>query len=648
MPRIHQWGYLKDDQGIPLIGADLNLYLTGTQDEATLYTTTASAASAADVLNQSTWATGASGFFEFWIGDQFEKAPSIGYNPLQYFDLVWSASGVDASGIVDRLHFFPPIFSVDETSQNTVKNKMLSNEQAFKFDQHSITTYSNAPHNLYPVDETDASDGTYNKVVTDELMNRIDTLLSSLLACGGEGISVTTSGALVETHTLYASAATAWPSPGAGWLSDWEKRKKITIASATIDSNLTNFPIAINISPSAGRSDQDLSDIFDDLGANSQKIAITEDDGQTEIYGEVERWDNGAEAALIHTKVPSVLAASDTDLYIYWDNSKADNTAYIGVQGDATAQNVWDSNYYAVYHFTDDPSGVTITDSTSNNRDGTPENMAADDLVAGPHEGYAFDLDNSGDLLDFGDIFDIPSGAPVTIETTYDIDNTTFNYIPGKWNAGNSDGWYLRLDTNGYLIFRISDDATGDIAIQTAAVNDYNDGNWHFVAATYNGNLAASGMFIRVDGADDSDSNPYNTDLTKNPTNADKVGYFGSNGDTKGGFGKGAELRFSNIVRADAWIDATYETLNDNTNSYSATEEILASPSAYYNDLVHTLARDTKYPIIGVYERDTRTMFDPFRIKDLTTDTIRIFNSPSGIDMEVTVIGEVVSGGVIP
>jgi len=84
---------------------------------------------------------------------------------------------------------------------------MLNNELAYKFETHVGTLYTGVPHGIYPVDETDSSDGTLNKVVSNELLNRLYSF--SLTSGAKPGLTIAASGALITTHTLYASAMSA-------------------------------------------------------------------------------------------------------------------------------------------------------------------------------------------------------------------------------------------------------------------------------------------------------------------------------------------------------------------------------------------------------------------------------------------------------
>src|SRR6056297_3563809 len=186
------------------------------------------------------------------------------------------------------------------------------------------------------------------------------------------------------------------------WLSGWAKRRKITIDNTNIDSDLTHFPVPVPLGTAVGQSDQDVSDIFDELGSESLKIAVTKSDGTTQIYAEVEQWDEASEKALLWVSKSdlTLTAASTTELYLYYDSTKADNTTYIGTSGNRTE--VWDSDFVAVYTLAQDPTGGTgcILDSTGNGHHGTPQgSMTSGDLVDGLI-GLALELDGNDDYIE--------------------------------------------------------------------------------------------------------------------------------------------------------------------------------------------------------------------------------------------------------
>lgn len=204
------------------------------------------------------------------------------------------------------------------------------------------------------------------------------------------------------------------------WLGTWANRIELTIDNTKVDTaNLTDFPVMVKLSTASGIGDVDVSAVFDELtsDANRKKIAVTSSDGTTQLYCEIEKWDDANETAWLHVKVPSVAYDADTVLYLYYDSAQADNTTYVGDTTDAVTHNVWDANFAAVYHMAQDPNGdVTdaIKDSTSNGNDGTPHGtMATADLVDGK-VGKAIEFDGSDDGINFGNDSSLDIAAALT------------------------------------------------------------------------------------------------------------------------------------------------------------------------------------------------------------------------------------------
>jgi len=162
--------------------------------------------------------------------------------------------------------------------------------------------------------------------------------------------------ATVNKHAFAVALNPAGAPAPDGWLSDWAKRVTVTVnASQLTDSNdLTWFPVMLELGTSVGMTGDDVSCIFDEVGDNWQKIAVTTSDGETELYVEIEKWDDANEQAWLWVSKTGWVIDSETDttLYLYYDSTHADNDTYVGDPGSTTAQNVWDSNFKFVSHMT--------------------------------------------------------------------------------------------------------------------------------------------------------------------------------------------------------------------------------------------------------------------------------------------------------
>ena len=199
MSRKHIWYFLRDLEGRPIANAALRLRLADTGDDAVIYSIPVSGSG--DEIDQSTWSTNASGFIEFFLGDFAEDLPKVGYQADQLFDLRWVSTGsVAASGILQDRAFFPLLFPVDETDPvDTDSDKMISNQLAYKLEEHiPLLQEVTQVHGLEPVDPNDPSDASYNKLISDDLMRVLLQDLNTLLTCGGEAVSIDTSGALID------------------------------------------------------------------------------------------------------------------------------------------------------------------------------------------------------------------------------------------------------------------------------------------------------------------------------------------------------------------------------------------------------------------------------------------------------------------
>jgi len=107
-----------------------------------------------------------------------------------------------------------------------------------------------------------------------------------------------------------------------GWLSGWDKRVKLTIDQNDIDAALSNFPILLYLSTVSGRKADDVSFIFDELqhlDANRFKIVVTTNDGTTQCYVEIEKW-NSASASLVYLTMVSYIGRdAEIGYELYFD-----------------------------------------------------------------------------------------------------------------------------------------------------------------------------------------------------------------------------------------------------------------------------------------------------------------------------------------
>ena len=269
-----------------------------------------------------------------------------------------------------------------------------------------------------------------------------------------------------------------------------------------------------------------------------------------QLFCEIENWDQANKSIQLWTKVPRVLYNQPTEILLYFDSTQEDNNYYIGDTGEGAAQKVWDDNFIAVYHMSQDPSvgGACILDSTKNKNHSTPVNMICTDTT-NTIIGKGLNFNGANKVL-----YALKNKAlPIlTVEAlSYNYDNTggtilsNFNYSGGNFNLeNNATVYYATIDnTTGYTESKL-----------------YNNNTYYFSTFTYDGIIAKyynNGDYIG-DMSKTATSTTTNTWLigasSSSTTGTTRSNYF--NGIIK-------EVRLSNSIRSKSWIKANNALIFD-------------------------------------------------------------------------------------
>jgi hypothetical protein len=415
--------------------------------------------------------------------------------------------------------------------------------------------------------------------------------------------------ALLDTLVSYSLEVEA------EWLDGFSNRIKATIGASLIDSELTDFPVMIHLSDSCGIGGTDLSEIFDDLGTNSKKIAITTSGGTTQCPVEIENWDNVGEKAVLHTKVPVIGATDDTVLYLYFNSAANDNTTYVGTTGATIAQTVWNDDFVSVHHMMQDPSGGAncILDSTDSELNGTPENMDVgnwEDMTFG--KGLRYNGQNEG--INFGDtpLVDFADGdfsfmAKISVE-----DFVNMGVIWGKDGPGQRQfefaymgNWEKELIIDYFA-------AAANYQLKTDA-NTITAPGEHVIYAVRESDY----LRIYMDGVEIKSESLVGS--TSMDAKADEL-YLGKRG--YGNYFEGVigEAQIMSVAPPAPWVKATYNTLYDTLITYSAVKTntwigsfaerrpfAISASSAALTDFPVTLYLDSS---CGIGSDDLTSIFD--------------------------------------
>lgn len=352
-----------------------------------------------------------------------------------------------------------------------------------------------------------------------------------------------------------------------GWLPYWAKRIEITIDHNDVDTTLTWFPVLLYLSDSSGITGTDVSCIFDEVGANSLKIAVTSDDGETQLYVEIEKWDDGSETAWLWISKDGweISDSEDTIIYIYYDNEQDDNTTYVGTIENRTE--VWNSEYEAVFHMRDKTT-ATIADSTSNGNDATKKDVNEPAIVVGCLDGAQ---DFAGDD-DFAELDSITGLSPT--EGTI-----TMWLLRDDWNSSSwTDPFYYEKhgDTSERIGFSVGAETPrlqweyfgNDVSkYDNIACGGWS--GWQFIGMKWS-HTADEAYGWRNEARFGVTRTELPTPLT---LDACHIGCF-SSGEGHREYWKGLidEVRISSVFRTDDWLEVEYESQRDHLVTFGSEE----------------------------------------------------------------------------
>ena len=314
------------------------------------------------------------------------------------------------------------------------------------------------------------------------------------------------------------------------WSSSWSYRKQITVNHVDVAGNLANFPVLVSTVMNPNKVQADGGD-----------IVFTDSQG-TKLNHEIEIYDNITGTLVAWVNVTSVSSSADTILYMYYGNPSCDNQQ--------NKYGTWDSHYKAVYHMSGADASA-ITDSTSNNNNAIGSSGTITYQTPGT-AGYCVYFHNG--MLTFNS--PVQNSFPMTVETwAYPTVISSWGnwYIDNGPRNGNV-GMQLDIDgENNNVIFYQFMSEDSSVAINVGPRCSEN--NWYNIVIKWDG--SSSDQSICQD----------NTAMFYSP--ATYPPRSGSSNLVIGDFmgwvydftGCLDEIRFSDIVRNNSWINTTYNSM---------------------------------------------------------------------------------------
>jgi hypothetical protein len=388
------------------------------------------------------------------------------------------------------------------------------------------------------------------------------------------------------------------------WLPGWGKRIRFRVDSTKVDEDLSDFTALLHLSATSGIGSDDVTAVFDEVGGEFRKIAVTTGNGTTECYVEVATWLGNSKVedessssssqddetsssssgtdnreAWIWFKAPHINAAEDTIFYLYYDSTHADNTSFVGEIGSTPGQTAWSSDHIGVWHLDEGGEG-TRNDSTSNGLDATPQNYDANVASAGKVAG-ADDLDGVDQYLNITD--------NDLLTFTVSGQDQPFSY--GMWMNGTLSGTtsplakasgfnageYYTLFNGSTIIARCIYN-TGGAYIGRVTNNTFSNDTWYYVVVTYSGSEVSTGIKIYVNGSEEATSanNSGSYAGMQNTSNDLRIGRRGGGNHINGQLD---EARMWNTEVSASAVKADYNSQNDTLLTFEG-EDLESSSSS--------------------------------------------------------------------
>ena len=335
-----------------------------------------------------------------------------------------------------------------------------------------------------------------------------------------------------------------------GWYDTaWQYRKQITINSANVSgsTNLTDFPVLINFVD---------SDLASDAQNDGDDILFTAADEVTKLSHEIENYNGTSGNLTAWVKIPGLSATSDTDIYMYYGNGSVINQEDV--------DNVWDSNFKMVQHLEESSGGANaITDSTTNNNDGTDYNTPTFGATGQVNGSITFD--GTSEYVGVNDSTSLSITDNITVEAWVKGSSQAYKVFAAHCDSGvNQLSWKFYSAATTKMRIDISDDGTYDAGHRKRYDSsiDVFDNNWHYVVFTFDDTLR-----MYIDGQEDTNlTKVYDdaiTSLHDSTVDVLMAAFLNSGTPAQHFNGTIDEVRVSNNARSADWLKTSYNNQNN-------------------------------------------------------------------------------------
>ena len=334
----------------------------------------------------------------------------------------------------------------------------------------------------------------------------------------------------LDVELLEASdASLAW------YNASWNYRKQITIDHTKVSATQSNFSVLVNLASDVNLQAYAL--------ANGNDLVFTAADGTTKLDYEIEKYSsiNGQLVAWI--RLPTLSAATDTVVYLYYGNASATN------QQNATG--AYDTSTVAVYHLSESAgSYIDSTTTPNNSTSGTNPTQSSGEIGSGQT------FNGSSQFIG------IPNQASLDI---------TNNATVSAWIKLNSTGQADIVEKGGSGGYALKFDGTKVAFGAQAAAS----GGW-----AYSTTNLVTGVWYKIDGVDNAGTKTIYVNGVLEGSSSSTSSFANTNtlqiGKGSDGFFGGVidEVNIDNVARSAAWIATEYNNQSSPNTFYSLSTQV--------------------------------------------------------------------------
>lgn len=371
--------------------------------------------------------------------------------------------------------------------------------------------------------------------------------------------------AIEDYGRLIAHLCVRWENfPATAWYnSSWAYRFRVTVNHDEVDVDITNYDFLVT-------EEHVPSGFWSHVESDGADVVVTSNDGTTKIDRDLILIDTTNQLLQLRIKT-NVYAATDVDLYVYYGNPSASETAR-----DST---VYPTNLEIALPLEEDPGSTTPVDATGNHTPSKSGTWTSGDLVdAGIDKGW--DLD-SGD----SDYFSVPDHVNLDMPDAFtisgfvridDVDAAGSQFIVSRYEAsGNKRSyWFLWSGTNLRWELYVDGDGVGGNWVYYTFSDSLTDGQWYHFMARYDKAASANNRWkLWIDG--EAQTATVQQDVAQTPYPTDIPLHFGADGQGGQYYLDGGldEMRVYRAGLTDNEITTRIANEDDTTNFYSCGNE---------------------------------------------------------------------------